>query len=182
MRRSPIRRSDEEERAIQALIDEYDRAADDGARAGTVQAAQAPGRCRAHAADQDHQGGDREQAHRDRQDRVGAGQAGRPAPQRAHRRGLADLSRLVRAGDGRWRTAARGQADALPVPPGWQARILRRQVPRHLQRAARQPGRLLEGTVRRLARRHGRRTRSSRTSAGTRWRGASWRPAKKRRT
>lgn len=44
--------------------------------------------------------------------------------------------------------ASVGQADALSVPPGGQARDLRRQIPGHLQRAPGKSGGLLERNLR----------------------------------
>ena len=68
---------------------------------------------------------------------------------------------------------AGGQADALPVPPGRQAGVLRPPVPRHLQRAARQPRRASGRACSASRTASWSRTRSTRTSSGTGWKAAS---------
>ncbi len=76
------------------------RAGDEDRLQDLFKTAQAPGRRRAHPADEGHQEGLDDCPHRHGQDRVGQGQARRPEPRGAEGAGRTDLPRRLRTGDG----------------------------------------------------------------------------------
>jgi hypothetical protein len=120
----------DEERAVTELIDDFN------AREATriEQELFAPSRRRASACDEDHKGGHGQQTHRDGQDLEGYDEAERPPTNGVEAARLTYFPRRVCASHGDGRRRVGGHADALPVPPNWQARLLRHEVSRDVQR------------------------------------------------